>query len=69
MASFFRMRTTEFWFLGGLIVFSAASFLPMWRDIHIAGMSLFGWWMAALMILSPLGALAIFFHERKRDSR
>ena len=66
MASFFRMRKREFWFLILLVRFSALSFLPVWRDIYIAGMSFFGWWMAALMILSPLGALAIFVYERKR---
>ena len=66
MSSFFRMHKSELWFLVSLIVFSAASFLPMWREIYVAGMSLFGWWMAALMILSPLGALAIFVYERKR---
>ncbi len=50
-------------------VFCLASFLPVWREVYIAGMSLFGWWMAALMILSPLGALAIFVYERKRVDR
>ena len=69
MASFFRMRKSELWFLIFLILFSALSFLPVWREVYIAGMSLFGWWMAALMILSPLGALAIFVYERKRVDR
>ena len=67
MASFFRMRKSELWFLVSLILFSALSFLPVWREIYIAGMSLFGWWMAALMILSPMGALLIFVYERKRS--
>jgi len=66
MTSFFRMSRVELWYLTALILFSSASFLPMWREIYIAGMSLFGWWMAALMILSPLGALTIFVYERKR---
>lgn len=60
------MRKTELWLLVTLVVFSAASFLPMWREITLAGLSLFGWWMAALMILSPLGALVIFFYERRQ---
>ena len=67
MTSFFRMHKSELWFLVSLILFSAASFLPMWRDIYVAGMSLFGWWMAALMILSPMGALLVFLYERKRS--
>ena len=66
MPSFLRMRKPELWLLVTLVLFSAASFLPLWREIYIAGMSLFGWWMAALMILSPMGALAVFFYERKR---
>jgi hypothetical protein len=68
MPSFFQMRRAECWFLVLLLAFSAGSFLPWWREIHLAGMSLFGWWMAALMVLSPLGALLIFFFEKKDAS-
>ena len=60
------MRGAERWFLILLLVFSAVSFLPWWREIHVAGLSLFGWWMAALMVLSPLVALLIFFLERRQ---
>jgi hypothetical protein len=63
------MSRTERWLLVSLVVFSGASFLPVWREVYIAGMSLFGWWMAALMILSPIGALAVFFYERKQADR
>jgi hypothetical protein len=66
MKSFFRMDKTELWFLVALVAFSTLSFLPLWRGIYVAGMSLLGWWMAILMVLSPLGALVIFFLERKR---
>jgi membrane protein YqaA with SNARE-associated domain len=69
MSSFLPMSKTERLLLVALVAVSAASFLPMWREIYIAGMSLFGWWMAALMILSPVGALAVFFSERKRADR
>lgn len=69
MTSFFRMDKTEHWFLVALVALSAVSFLPLWRGVYVAGMSLFGWWMAALMVLSPLGALVIFFLERKRSRR
>jgi hypothetical protein len=69
MSSFLPMSKTERWLLVSLVVFSAVSFLPAWREIYIAGMSLFGWWMAALMILSPIGALAVFFYERKRANQ
>jgi hypothetical protein len=69
MSSFLPMSKAERWLLAALVFFSAASFLPIWREIYIAGMSLFGWWMAALMIFSPMGALAVFFYERKRVDR
>jgi hypothetical protein len=67
--SFFRMYRTERWFLVSLLTLSAVSFLPFWRAIHVAGMSLLGWWMTALMVLSPLGALVIFFLDRKRSGQ
>jgi hypothetical protein len=62
------MRKSELFLLVTLVLFSSASFLPLWREIYIAGMSLFGWWMAALMILAPVGALTVFFYERKRGN-
>jgi membrane protein YqaA with SNARE-associated domain len=68
MSTFLRMRKSELYLLVALIGFSAASFLPLWRDVTIAGMSLFGWWMAALMILAPAAALAVFFYERKQGN-
>jgi len=63
------MHETERWFLILLIVFAIGSFLPWWRGILIAGISLSGWWMATLMILAPLGALIIFIVERRRSGR
>jgi membrane protein YqaA with SNARE-associated domain len=68
MSSFLRMRRTELLLLVALIVFSAASFLPLWREVYVAGMSLFGWWMASLMILAPAAALAVFFYERRQGN-
>jgi hypothetical protein len=47
-----------------LIVFSALSFLPLWRTIELAGMVVFGWLMAALMVISPALALVIFLIKR-----
>jgi len=37
-----------------LIGFAAASFAPPARTFQIAGMALFGWMMAALMVISPI---------------
>lgn len=49
-----------------LIAFAALSFLPPWRAIEIAGVSAFGWLMAALMVLSPLLTLALFYRASRR---
>ena len=64
--AFFRMNRRELVFLVFLVVFSAFSFLPVWRKIEIGGMAVFGWLMAALMILSPALALIVFLLERRR---
>lgn len=49
-----------------LIVFSAISFLPLWRSLEVAGMAVFGWLMAALMVISPVLALTVFVVKRRR---
>ena len=50
-----------------LILFSAVSFLPVWRTLELAGMAVFGWLMAALMVISPALALTVFvLKNRKR---
>lgn len=49
-----------------LILFSALSFLPLWRSLEVAGMVVFGWLMAALMVISPALALAVFVSRRRR---
>ena len=49
-----------------LILFSTLAFLPVWRSIELAGMAVFGWLMALLMIASPVLALLVFFARRRR---
>jgi hypothetical protein len=61
---FFRMARAEAWALVCLLVYSAICFLPVWRDIEVAGMDLFGWMMAALMLLSPALMLVVFARRR-----
>jgi hypothetical protein len=51
------MPSGDRWFLLTIIVFSIFAFLPWTQRVHIAGMALFGWLMAALMILAPAIAL------------
>ena len=66
MKSFFQMDRSEGAVLLFLILFSALSFLPVWRTIEVAGMVVFGWLMATLMVISPVLALAVFMTKRHR---
>jgi hypothetical protein len=52
--------------LGVLILYSAVSFLPVWRELEVAGMAVFGWLMAGLMVLSPALLLGIFLRRGGR---
>jgi type VI protein secretion system component VasK len=60
MKQFFPMGKCEKLMLVFLIVMAVISFLPMWRTMEIGGMAVFGWLLAALMIISPLLALLVF---------
>ncbi|MFQ5526268.1 MAG: hypothetical protein ACE5GX_08400 [Thermoanaerobaculia bacterium] len=57
---FFAMRRVEVGALAILILFSAVSFLPVWRELELAGVAVFGWLMAALMLVSPALMLLVF---------
>ena len=48
-----------------LILFSAFSFLPVWRRIEIAGIAVFGWLMIALMLISPVLTLFVFIRGER----
>ena len=52
MKAFFAMRWSEAAVLLFLIAFSAFSFLPVWRQVEVAGIAVFGWLMVALMLIS-----------------
>ena len=67
MKNFFRMSRGELLTLCFLIAFSAFSFLPLWRRIELAGMAVFGWLMALLMVLSPTLALLVLAIRRNRE--
>lgn len=64
MSNFFSMPSGDRWFLLTIIIFSVISFLPGMQEIQISGMALFGWMMAALMILSPAIALMRLIRRR-----
>ena len=65
MSNFFRIPTGDLWYLIGLIAFSAVAFMPFWREMTVAGMSVFGWLMAVLTVLSPGIALIRFVQAEK----
>jgi hypothetical protein len=64
-SAFFPLGRAEGWTLVLLVAYSALGFLPPWQSVEIAGMALFGWWMAALMVLSPALTLFVFLRRRK----
>ncbi len=63
---FFPMARSEQLALGALVSVAGGSFLPAARGVEIAGMALFGWLMAALMVLSPIVTLWVFRRGRPR---
>lgn len=65
MKQFFPMERREAYALLFLVAFSAFSFVPAWRETEIAGMAVFGWLMAALMVVSPALALLVFLRGRR----
>jgi hypothetical protein len=65
MKQFFPLGRGEALLLVFLIVVAVISFLPMWRTMEIGGMAVFGWFMAALMVTSPLLALLLFRRANK----
>lgn len=57
MKSFFPLQRGEGATLVFLIAFAAFAFIPRWRTIEAGGMAVFGWLIAALMLISPALAL------------
>ena len=65
--SFFTMRRREGATLVFLIAFAAFAFIPAWRDVEIGGMAMFGWLIAALMLISPAITLVTFLRRDRDD--
>lgn len=65
MASFFPMRRAERRALFGLVLFSAAAFVPAVARFSFLGVSLFGWLMALLLFGSPLLLLTLLRPETR----
>jgi hypothetical protein len=66
MKSFLPMARGEKLILVFLLLYSAVSFLPVWSTFEVAGMVMFGWLMAGLMVISPVLALVVFLRKRGR---
>jgi apolipoprotein N-acyltransferase len=69
MSGFYPMKRGDFWYLIAIITFAFISFLPWSRRIIISGMALFGWMMAALMIISPAAVLVRLIIERQKETK
>lgn len=67
MKDFFPMSRGDLCFLVALLALAVVSFLPWIRDAQWAGMSMLGWMMALLMVLSPTVALVRVIGERRRS--
>lgn len=67
MKSFFPMVRAEGAALVFLIAFAAFAFIPAWRDIEVGGMAVFGWLIAALMLISPAVTLATFLRRQRAE--
>ncbi len=63
MKSFFPMVRREGAVLVFLIAFAAFAFIPAWRTIEVGGMAVFGWLIAALMLISPAVTLIAFLRR------
>ena len=70
MKSFFPLRRGEGATLVFLIAFAAFAFIPEWRTIEMGGMAVFGWLIAALMLISPaLALVTILRRDRTEGAR
>ena len=67
MKTFFPMVRREGATLAFLIAFAAFAFIPAWRDIEFGGMAVFGWLIAALMLISPTVTLVTFMRRGRDD--
>ena len=68
MPRFFAMSRGDRAYLAALLLFAVLAFLPVTREVSIAGLALFGWLMAALMVVAPLAALFRLLAGRRKES-
>lgn len=63
MKSFFPMPRRERVALFALIAFSVVAFLPVFGEISVLGVAVFGWLMAILLLGSPAILLLLVLGE------
>lgn len=66
MNSFFPMPSRERVALFVLIAFSVVAFLPVFGEITVLGVAVFGWLMAILLLGSPAILLLLVLGESRR---
>lgn len=57
MRAFFPLPAGDRWYLLALVAIATFAFLPWSRATEVGGLPVFGWLMAALMVLAPAVAL------------
>ena len=62
------MAKGELILLISLFCYSVIAFLPIWREIELGGMAVFGWMMAFLMLVAPIFALLIIRSSDKHSA-
>ena len=68
MKNFFSMSHGDLGFIAALLALAFVAFLPVVREAEWAGMSMLGWTMAGLMVLSPVIALVRLMSESKEGN-
>lgn len=64
---FFPMPRGDRWYLAALIAIAIVAFLPWSRATAVGVLPVFGWMMAALMVLAPLIALGRLLWEARAE--
>ncbi len=68
MSNFFDMKKGDLSYLISILLFAFVAFLPWSHHIEVAGMVLFGWLLALLMVFSPTIAFIHLLLDRKEKN-
>lgn len=66
-SSFFPMPRGDRWYLAALVAIAVVAFLPWSRGTPLGVLPVFGWIMAALMVLAPVIALVRLGLDARAD--